>query len=173
VIVENERYARELERRPTVDLLVIEDSSGLEWWPGIWGLALGTFSFPELSDATSRGVTWGLYGADRIRLRRNLTISLGIRIDREEIRSTGWSYFDPQAERANYLVANLNRIEYRAFVLELIRRQHRNWEMQASYTWSTARGEAEDFARSVGIPDRRDLPLAVRTSVFDPATGTG
>ena len=48
------------------------------------------------------------------------------------------------------LVGNFNRADYTAFVLELIRRQHRNWEMQASYTWSQAEGDAEDFSQDLG-----------------------
>jgi hypothetical protein len=54
-----------------------------------------------------------------------------------------------------YLVSNLNRIDYEALVLELIRRQYRSWEMQASYTYSTAQGDGEDFAQSLG--DDRSL----------------
>lgn len=48
------------------------------------------------------------------------------------------------------LVGNFNSADYTAFVLELIRRQYRNWEMQASYTWSVAEGDAEDFSQDLG-----------------------
>ncbi len=42
-----------------------------------------------------------------------------------------------------FLVENANRSDYTALELKLIRRLHRNWQMQLSYTWSRARGEAD------------------------------
>jgi hypothetical protein len=59
-----------------------------------------------------------------------------------------------------YLIGNFNSIDYEAVVLELIRRQYRNWEMNASYTWSEARGDGEDFFQALG-----DDPT-LRDSVF-------
>jgi hypothetical protein len=44
-----------------------------------------------------------------------------------------------------YEVGNFNKIDYEAVVLELIRRQYRGWEMNASYTYSEAIGDGEDF----------------------------
>ena len=56
-----------------------------------------------------------------------------------------------------FLVGNFNEIDYRAFVLELARRQYRGWEMNASYTWSRARGDGEDFFQELGDdPSLRD-----------------
>jgi len=49
-----------------------------------------------------------------------------------------------------FMVTNANEIDYQAFVLEFIRRQYRNWEMQASYTWSEAKGDGEDFFQELG-----------------------
>ncbi len=48
------------------------------------------------------------------------------------------------------VTGNFNRTDYRGLILELIRRLHRNWEMQGSYTWSEASGNAEDFNQSLG-----------------------
>jgi hypothetical protein len=48
------------------------------------------------------------------------------------------------------LVGNFNTSDYEAFVLELVRRQYRNWQMNASYTWSEATGDAEDFDQLLG-----------------------
>jgi hypothetical protein len=54
-------------------------------------------------------------------------------------------------------VGNVNEIDYEAFVLELARRRYRNWEMDASYTWSEAVGDGEDFFQELGNdPSRRD-----------------
>ncbi|MGH9870846.1 MAG: hypothetical protein ACREAA_22135, partial [Candidatus Polarisedimenticolia bacterium] len=47
-------------------------------------------------------------------------------------------------------VGNFNASRYRAWELTLKKRLHRNWQMQGSYTWSTAEGEAEGFASVVG-----------------------
>lgn len=47
-------------------------------------------------------------------------------------------------------VGNYNQSRYHALVLELIRRQRRNWQMEASYTWSRAIGDAEDFLQTLG-----------------------
>jgi outer membrane receptor for ferrienterochelin and colicin len=49
-----------------------------------------------------------------------------------------------------YEVSNINQAEYTGVVLELVRRQYRNWQMEASYTWSRAIGDAEDFASFLG-----------------------
>jgi hypothetical protein len=49
-----------------------------------------------------------------------------------------------------YVVGNFNTTEYEAVVLELTRRQYRNWQMNASYTWSKAVGDAEDFSQALG-----------------------
>jgi hypothetical protein len=56
-----------------------------------------------------------------------------------------------------YLIGNYNSIEYEAYVLELVRRQYRSWEMNASYTWSEAKGDGEDFFQELGDdPTLRD-----------------
>jgi hypothetical protein len=54
-----------------------------------------------------------------------------------------------------YLVSNSNLINYQGYVFEIIRRQYRSWEMQASYTWSKAKGDGEDFNQALG--DDRSL----------------
>jgi hypothetical protein len=55
-----------------------------------------------------------------------------------------------------FQVGNYNSIDYEAYVFELIRRQYRSWEMQASYTWSKAMGDGEDFNQALG-DDRSQL----------------
>jgi hypothetical protein len=49
-----------------------------------------------------------------------------------------------------FLIGNFNTIDYEAYVLELVRRQYRSWEMNASYTWSEAEGDGEDFFQELG-----------------------
>ena len=48
------------------------------------------------------------------------------------------------------LVGNVNSIDYHAYVLELVRRQYRNWELQGSYTFSRAIGDGEDYNQGLG-----------------------
>jgi hypothetical protein len=48
------------------------------------------------------------------------------------------------------LIGNFNATDYTAFVVEFLRRRYRNWEMQASYTWSDAQGDGEDFDQNLG-----------------------
>lgn len=48
------------------------------------------------------------------------------------------------------LVGNFNETEYKAYQFEVKRRLHRNWELEASYVWSKAVGQAEDFQSALG-----------------------
>lgn len=47
-------------------------------------------------------------------------------------------------------VGNFNKTNYKAFEVELNRRLHRNWQLEASYVWSKATGNAEDFNSALG-----------------------
>ncbi len=49
-----------------------------------------------------------------------------------------------------YLIGNFNHSTYQAWILEVTRRFYQNWELQASYTWSKAWGQAEDFNQGLG-----------------------
>ncbi|MDH3786266.1 MAG: TonB-dependent receptor, partial [Acidobacteriota bacterium] len=48
------------------------------------------------------------------------------------------------------VIGNFNQTDYRALVLEFVRRQYRNWQMNFSYTYSRATGNAEDFDQLLG-----------------------
>lgn len=48
------------------------------------------------------------------------------------------------------LVGNFNASTYRAWQMELHRRLHRNWELDASYVYSRAQGDAEDYNQALG-----------------------
>ena len=47
-------------------------------------------------------------------------------------------------------VGNTNSSEYTAYQVELLRRLHHNWEMEGSYVWSKAVGNAEDYLQQLG-----------------------
>src|SRR5206468_2549120 len=51
---------------------------------------------------------------------------------------------------AIYRVGNDGASDYTAYTLELVRRLHRNWQLEASYVWSSAAG---DRGRSVSSLD--------------------
>ena len=68
-----------------------------------------------------------------------------------------------------FLIGNFNEIDYEAVVLELIRRQYRSWEMNASYTWSEATGNGEDFFQELG-DDPTSAREPVRFPVLRPAS---
>jgi outer membrane receptor protein involved in Fe transport len=54
-------------------------------------------------------------------------------------------------------VTNANSSQYEAVELKIVKRLHRNWQMQASYTWSEAFGQAESFQSGLGNdPETRD-----------------
>jgi outer membrane receptor protein involved in Fe transport len=54
-------------------------------------------------------------------------------------------------------VENANSSQYEAWELRLVKRLHRNWQMQASYTWSEAFGQAERFLSNLGNdPETKD-----------------
>ena len=47
-------------------------------------------------------------------------------------------------------IGNHNQADYEGVIVELVRRQYRSWEMQASYTWSMVRGDGDDFEQQLG-----------------------
>lgn len=48
------------------------------------------------------------------------------------------------------LLGNPNEQTYRGWEFELVRRLHRKWQMEASYTYSIARGDAESYLSALG-----------------------
>jgi hypothetical protein len=101
MIVENERYFRHLEWRPNIDLYVyraLDAAVAGEGNPEPVGVVVANVAVPETANVTATGTTWGLYAEDRIKPLRNLTINLGLRVDREEINAVGREPLDPEAE---------------------------------------------------------------------------
>lgn len=96
--VENERYFRRLERRPTMIYEVDRPPLGEPT-----AFTTVRVSVPPSVDSRATGASWHLYVEDRFRPLSNLSVTLGVRYDREEIDALGYEPFDPQAEAANYL----------------------------------------------------------------------
>ena len=105
IAVENERYARKIERRPTLAFTILDPSDDTNTEEGAAdrvGVLFGTFTAPQESEITAKGIAWGVYAEDQIKPAQNLTLTIGIRVDREEIRNDGKSVFDPEAESTQY-----------------------------------------------------------------------
>jgi hypothetical protein len=103
--VENERYTRDLERRPSLNFTILDpsDDTNTEGDSGDRvGVLFGTFTAPQESSLTAKGIAWGIYAEDQIKPAQNLTVTLGLRVDREEIRNDGKSVFNPEGESAQY-----------------------------------------------------------------------
>src|SRR6185436_3489130 len=47
-------------------------------------------------------------------------------------------------------IGNFNSSEFESYELQITKRLHRNWQMQTSYVWSRAFGQAEAFQAAVG-----------------------
>ncbi len=98
IVIENERYFRTLERRPTFlksDSLVPGGTPSRQF-------AI-TASLQPTSQQRAVGNTWGIYGEDVIRPIPNLSISVGLRIEQENIGAAGYVPIDPQADSDRYV----------------------------------------------------------------------
>ena len=101
IVVENERYARTLERRPT--FLKFESLT-----PGsdsVTRLFNVTASLRPDSQQEAVGNTWGIYAEDIIRPISNLSITVGLRVEQENISAPGFRPIDLEAESKAYLAA--------------------------------------------------------------------
>lgn len=101
LIVENERYFRNLERGATFSFSSALDASSHQ---------VGKFynvsaSLDPDSNQTAVGTTWGVYGEDVVRPISSLSITLGLRVEQENIGAHGFAPFDPGQESANFIAA--------------------------------------------------------------------
>jgi hypothetical protein len=95
--VENERYFRELRREPSFTYEIIEPFSGLDF-----GIALVDVDVPIEDEVRATGTNWAVYAEDQFKPLSNLTITLGARVDREELQSEGRSQLDYTGELERY-----------------------------------------------------------------------
>lgn len=93
--VENERYYRTLQQHPDLDFTIIKGFT-------TFGTASYRLPFPTVTNANVSGVNWGMFVEDQYRPAASLTLTLGVRVDREQLDSVGWSSFDPAAEARRF-----------------------------------------------------------------------
>jgi outer membrane receptor protein involved in Fe transport len=65
-------------------------------------LIVGQFAVPRQAVVTAKGANWAFFFEDQIRPLSNLVVTVGGRVDREEIRAAGAGVVDPDAESAAF-----------------------------------------------------------------------
>jgi hypothetical protein len=96
--IENERYFRALEQNPTFFLLPGDPRSTP---PGPRQQI--NVSLDPHSEQRALGTAVGIYGEDVIRPISNLSLTLGLRVEQENVSGPGFRPFDPQAESDKYV----------------------------------------------------------------------
>jgi outer membrane receptor protein involved in Fe transport len=94
-LYEGERYFRDLERRPQMSMEVF---FGLNRT----AVAHTKIFLPLQSSAEATGNNWAIFIEDQWKPLPGLNITAGLRFDREEIDSIGFTPIDPDAEAAEY-----------------------------------------------------------------------
>ena len=97
--IENERYFRTLEQDPTFFLTTGAAVRGQP--PGINFFITASLSPFSQQRAVANAV--GMYGEDVIRPIPNLSVTLGLRVEQENVNGPGYKPFDPQAESNQFL----------------------------------------------------------------------
>ncbi|HKQ62333.1 MAG TPA: carboxypeptidase regulatory-like domain-containing protein [Candidatus Polarisedimenticolaceae bacterium] len=101
--IENERFFRAQTFAPR--MLFIPVSTQDEQTGNIEERAIvpTTLSLPRDAEIRATGIDWSLYAEDQLKPRQNLVITVGVRVDREEITSNGRQPFDPEAEARRFI----------------------------------------------------------------------
>ncbi len=103
ITVENERFFADQTQLPDVSTLQSQ-LPGAPPRPGAppsfdtYSFAFINITVPEQTKYTATGTNWGIYGEDQVKPLNNLTVTLGLRVDREIINSIGYAPFDPRSE---------------------------------------------------------------------------
>ncbi|MHC4428604.1 MAG: TonB-dependent receptor, partial [Planctomycetota bacterium] len=109
--IENERYFRNLDERTIMNYIEVSATNSDDAGEGTgdegdslesYGFVLARMSVPQNDDVRATGTNWALYAEDQFKPTQDLTITLGARLDREELNSGGRQAFDPTAELAAF-----------------------------------------------------------------------
>jgi hypothetical protein len=93
--IENERYFRDLTRGPSITFQEVHPFGGQAF-----AIVLADVAVPFKDRVQATGTNWGIYAEDQYKPAGNVTITLGARVDREELNSQGREQMDPSAELA-------------------------------------------------------------------------
>ena len=103
--IENERYFRQEERRPDVIFYIYRPQNENSTNSGdINPIAVvqGRFAVPLNSTSRAVGTASAVFLEDMVKPRQNLSITLGLRIDREQLNTDGYQPLNPAAEESAY-----------------------------------------------------------------------
>lgn len=102
VLVENERYFRRFTRFPQITTGRF-DATDAQGNLNTILLVAASLAVRPISEARATGTSWGVYVSDQFKPRSNLSIRLGVAVDREEINAPGVRRFSPEAEYEEWL----------------------------------------------------------------------
>jgi hypothetical protein len=106
--VENERYYRSEIRKPDIYYYVyssLQNNQNANQSPTLLYVFQGRFAVPQASYSRSTDTATAVFVEDQVKPRQNLSITLGLRLDREALNAPGYQPFDPSSEQERYLVA--------------------------------------------------------------------
>jgi len=89
-----ERYAREIAREPDLVRTPGDDIDTI----------LARTNAVPTSGSVAESRNWALYLEDQFKPRQNLTLTVGLRLDSEQIEADGFAPFDPRAELERFIV---------------------------------------------------------------------
>jgi hypothetical protein len=122
VSVENERYYRSETRLPDVYFYIYRPMNNNQSASGdINPIAVvqGRFGVPVNSTSRSTDTASAVFLEDMIKPRQNLSITIGLRIDRQALNSDGYQPFDPAAEEERYY--NLREAIAKSYAADQVR----------------------------------------------------
>ncbi len=95
-ISENERFYQEEVRNPNIFLYEVQGVGDNDFAKA--KQLQGQFTVPQTEAARATGNTWGFYAKDQFKPVNNLSLEVGVRLDREQLSGRGYQPFDPEAE---------------------------------------------------------------------------
>ena len=101
-IYEKEGYDASITQRPYLRIPRRRAASQLNPSQTAQGGVVGFLGIPGEVNNAAEGKNFGLYIQDTYKPLPNLTIGLGVRVDVEDLSSSGYGFFDPAAERREY-----------------------------------------------------------------------
>lgn len=105
--VENERYFQSVDRKPNIYFYIYRPMSSNSNQTNNNQLepiavTAGNFAVPEVSEGRATSTATSLFVEDVVKPRQNLSITIGLRLDREAINARGYAPFDPAAEEDKF-----------------------------------------------------------------------
>ncbi len=123
--------------------LVEEEVEEEEWVSTNRRLLLARVAIPSRAETSATGTNWAFFVEDQIKPLQNLTMTIGLRLDQENLDTQGRTLQDPEADLLNY-EADLALIETGSYVATGTER------LALIVANFTARGDQSDFFLQIG-----------------------